>query len=117
MSILRGKNMGTEIKNIFMINKETGEKTKTALLPSIEKDEVKYNQKFTKDKEPKIIMHLSSKPHTVTFENMYVDWVTFYEALLGVQFKSYQKIYLRLQSRLFYFFKTGKWIRRTKHND
>lgn len=86
------------------------------MINEIEKDGIEYNQKITKDREPKIITHLLSEPHTVTFENMCVDWVTFYEALFGVQFKWYQKMYLRLQCRLSYSFKTGKWIRRAKYN-
>ena len=114
--------MGTEleitgIKNMFMVNKETGEKVPLSISElSVEKEDVKYNQEFTWNKEPKIVTNLSSEPHTITFENMYVDWVTFYEALFGIQFKWYQKIYLRLLCRLSYFFKTGKWVRRAKYN-
>lgn len=107
------KNVG----NVFMINEKTGKKIPLFMSElSIEKDEIEYNQEITKDREPKIVTHLSSEPYTVTFENMYVDWVTFYEALFGIQFRWYQKIYLRLLCHLSYFFKTGKWVRRAKYN-
>lgn len=77
---------------MFMINKETDKKIPLSV-----------SELSVENKEPRIVTNLSSEPHIVTFGNMYVDWVTFYETWFGIQLRWYQKIYLRLLCRWFFF--------------
>lgn len=103
----------TGITGAYMTNKETGEVYEFSLNnPCIEIENVQYSQAFTPDKLPKIIVDDFSKPHSITFSNLYVDWIDFYEKFLGIKFKWYQKFFWSNWYRLSYFFKTGKWMKR-----
>lgn len=103
----------TGITGAYMTNKETGEIYEFPLTnPCIEVENVQYSQTFTSDKSPQIIFDDLSKPHSVIFKNLYVDWIEFCEIFLGIKFKWYQKLFWSNWYRFSYFFKTGKWMKR-----
>lgn len=74
--------------------------------------ETVYSDHFTQDKKP--VIEVMKKENRITFINCYVDWVSFCEQFLGLEFKWYQKLYLTTYYKLRYFFKTGHWVRREK---